>query len=159
PIASATGEFEYQPPQSEFGITNLIPPTIDVPQFEVEVKSTNLDATVKFKAWVQRDGQDAQPLNVITVPVGEPIRVPTTNLETGDYLMGVQALDKDNKALAQVISQKVRFTKPSSQDLALKWVKESPVAITSITVVGCLAFFLLAFVVWMLLPKKGAKLK
>ena len=158
-IADVSGDFEYQPPQSDFAITKLTPPTIDSPQFEAQVQTTNLDAAVKFKAWVQHDGQDAQPLNVVTVPVGDPIQVPTTNLDTGDYLLGIQALDKDNTALAQVISPKIRYDKPSSTDLALKWIKELPVAITGITVVGCLAFFLLAFVVWMLLPKRAAKPK
>ena len=160
PVAQAATDFEFHPPQSDFSISGLTAPTLAVPVFEITVASTNLDGVVKYKAWVQPDGQDTTQLNTITVPIGEPILIPTTNLATGVYVVGVQAIDSSNTALAQAIStDKVTYTKPSSLDLLLKQVKESPVAITIVTVVGCLAFFVIAFVVWMMLPKRTAKLR
>jgi hypothetical protein len=159
-LTQTSAQFQFQPPQSTFKITQVTTPTLQASMFVVQVDSTNLDVA-KYKAWLQTDGQTDQ-INLNTVAVGDPIQVSAANVKTGVYEVVVQALDKTNTTVAQAISDKQTYqlaAPPSAQDLFNKWLREQPAAVAGITVVGCLAFFLLAFVVWVVMPKRESRPK
>jgi hypothetical protein len=94
-----------------------------------------------------------------TVPVGDPLRIPVTGLQTGSYQVVVQALDSNNAPLAQATSDKISFLHPGALQTAMKWLGDRPLAIAGIALLCGMLLFALAFVVWAILPKPSAKPK
>jgi hypothetical protein len=157
-VSQAGSEFQYQPPQGQLKVTQVLTPTQQQPEFVVQVSETDLDGAVKHKAWLQADGQ-TDPINVTEVPLGTKIAVPITNLKTGVYQVVVQALDASNAVMAQAVSDKQSYTAPSSLDKALAWLIANPVAIAGLGVVGCLSLVILLVGLVIILPKPKSRPK
>ena len=58
----------------------------------------NLDGVVRFRAWLQPDGQTDQ-INSTDVAFGKPITVSTNSLKQGVYTVGVEAIDANGTVL------------------------------------------------------------
>ncbi len=164
-LAQTAAEFKFEPPQTSIEITQ-VEPTEDKSAFVVEVDSSELEGVVKYKVFlVSSQGSTTVPGTAQTIAVGDPISIPVKNPESGDYLESgtykvvVQALDSDNKVLAQISSEDIAYERPSAFEIAIKWISERPLAIVGISLACFVAFVGLIAVVWMLLPKPSSKPK
>lgn len=160
-LSQTSADFSYAPPQPELKITQIRPPTAEQPEFTLEVESHNLEGVVKYKVWLVAESSKDEPVNgtTQTVPVGDPLRIPVTQLQTGSYQVVVQALDSNNAAVAEVISDKIPYRRPGLLQTAMKWLGDRPLAIAAIALVFVMLLFAVAIVVWAILPKPSAKPK
>jgi len=151
---SQTGsDFQYQPPASSMTIKSVITPTTSAPYYTVQVATVNLDTAVKFRAWLQTDGQTDQ-INTTEVAAGNAITVSTSNLKQGFYEVGVAAVDASGTVLQTAFSEKQpEFVPPSSLELALDYLLAHPIWIGLMGGVGCLAMLILLAAVVLILPK------
>lgn len=159
-LSETQAEFKYEPPQPELTVTKVEQPTLDTPEFVISVESKNLEGAVKYELWLAQESGNT-PVNgtAQTIPVGEPLMIPVTDLASGEYQVVVRALDSNNKALAEGRSEKLTYQSPSALDLFLKWIQKSPFGIAGITLVCCLAFIVLIGIVWLIVPKPAAQPK
>ncbi|MEK6574693.1 MAG: FHA domain-containing protein [Chloroflexota bacterium] len=165
-LAQTAAEFKFEPPQTSIEITQ-VEPTEDKSAFVVQVDSSELEGVVKYKVFLvsSQAGSTPVPGTAQTIIVGDPISIPVRNpesgayLESGTYKVVVQALDSENKVLAQISSEDISFERPSAFELAIKWISERPLAIVGISLACFVAFVGLIAVVWMLLPKPSSKPK
>ncbi len=159
PISQTGSEFTYQPPAAQLNITKVITPSQSTPFYTIQVETINLDEAVRFRAWLQPDGQ-ADQINSNEVAAGTPISVSTNNLKAGVYTLGVEAIDVSGKVLQTAMSPKLPpFTPPSSLDLALAYLVANPIWIALMGGVFCLALLVLLVAVVIILPKPNARPK
>ncbi|MEK7440700.1 MAG: FHA domain-containing protein [Chloroflexota bacterium] len=153
-------DFKYAPSQPELVFAKIDLPTVDKPQFVISVEAKNLEGAVKYELWLSDErGSTAVDGTKQTVPIGEPLSIPATNLASGEYRVVVRALDSNNKALAEGRSEKITYQSPGALDVFVKWIQRSPLGIASITIFCCLSFMMLVVIGWIALPKRAAQPK
>lgn len=163
-LSQTVAEFRFEPPETSLEIQ--VEPSEDKSAFTVTVDSSNLEGVVKYKVFlVSAQGNASVPGTTQTIAVGDPISIPVKDpesgnyLETGAYRVMVQALDSDNKVLVQIPSEDFEYQRPSTLEIAIKWVSERPLAIVGISLACFVAFVGLIAVVWMLIPKPSSRPK
>ena len=163
-LAETSAQFQFQPLQSSLAITQVTTQTVPSAAIVVQVQSTNL-AVATYDAWLQTDGQTDQINLTSTAAITGPITISADGVKAGVYEVLVQARDSKDAKLLQAVSPPLTYQPPppplapSSFDVFINWVRTQPLATAGITLVGCLAFFFLAFVVWAILPKPAARPK
>jgi Mg-chelatase subunit ChlD len=155
-------EFRYEPEQPSLAISAVSIPTLEAPQFVITVTSQNLEGVVKYKVWLA-DAQSTEQTPIAgterTISVGDAIIIPADELESGSFLVIVQALDSSSNVLAEAAPAKASYERPSAFTRLVKTVSESPLAIAGITGACCLAVLGLLGLVWLVMPKPSAKPK
>jgi hypothetical protein len=159
-LSEASAEFTYEPPQAQLTITDVQMPSDDQEQILVYVSSQNLGGAVKFKAWLADIESGAQVSGTeTTVPLGEPIVIPTDDLETGDYAIVVQALDSTDTVMSESSPLNTTYTRPGLFARFSSWVSGSPMAIAGLSGLCCLTLVGMIGLVWFILPKRGKRLE
>jgi hypothetical protein len=151
-LSEATADFTYEPAAAVLAIVSVQPPTDERPAYLVEVNPTNLEAAVKYQAWLIASGQQGSgsqlPVDntTVIVPVGGPLLIPVETLQTGQYSAVAQALDAADTVLAQApASEPFLYTRPSALELFIRRFGETRLAIVSTTLI-CVAVFAVAVV-------------
>jgi hypothetical protein len=158
-VSQTGSEFQYQPPPATLNIARVVTPTQAAPYYTVQVELVNLEGVVRFRAWLQPDGQTDQ-INSTDVAFGKPITVSTNNLKQGVYTIGVEAIDASGAVLQSAMSAKQPpFTPASSFDLALAYLIANPIWIALMGGVFCLALVVLLVAVVIILPKPNSRPK
>ncbi len=159
-LAEASADFTYEPPQPRLLVSEIQTPTLDEPGFLITVEALNLEGAVKFTAWLV-DVQTSLPISgtEITVPVGEPILIPSEDLDSGAYAVVVQALDVGDKVLAETSPAKTAYERPGALEGFRRWIGESPLAIAGITGLFCLTLGGIVALVWVVAisPRRRSK--
>lgn len=154
-LSEDSAEFTYEPPQAKLSVTEVQTPSDDQEQFLISVSTQNLGGAVKFKAWLADIESGAQISGTeTTVPLGEPIVIPTDDLKTGDYAIVVQALDATDTVLAESPTQKTTYTRSGLFARFRSWVSGSPLAIAGLSGLCCLTLAGMIGLVWFILPKR-----
>jgi hypothetical protein len=159
-LSEDSAEFTYEPPQAKLTVTDVQTPSEGQEQFLISVSSQNLGGVVKFKAWLADIESGAHVSGTeTTVPLGEPIVIPTDDLETGDYAIVVQALDSSDTVLSESSPLTTTYTRPGLFARFRSWVSGSPMAIAGLSGLICLTLAGMIGLVWFILPKRGKRKK
>jgi hypothetical protein len=157
-LSEDSAEFTYEPPQATLSVTDVQMPSEGQEHFLISVSTQNLGRAVKFKAWLANIESGAQVSGTeTTVPLGEPIVIPTDDLETGDYAIVVQALDSTDTVLSESSPLTTTYTRPGLFARFRSWVSGSPMAIAGLSVLSCLTLAGIIGLVWFILPKRGKR--
>ena len=157
-LSEDSAEFTYEPPQATLSVTDVQMPSEGQEHFLISVSTQNLGRAVKFKAWLANIESGAQVSGTeTTVPLGEPIVIPTDDLETGDYAIVVQALDSTDTVLSESSPLTTTYTRPGLFARFRSWVSGSPMAIAGLSVLSCLTLAGMIGLVWFILPKRGKR--
>jgi hypothetical protein len=133
-------------------LAGITPASLLSPEIVVQVEGINLDNAVKYRGWLSPEGQEttAVPGSEVTVPVGEALRFPTESLPSGSYQVVVQALNANNEPLAQVRSEKIAYTQPSSRDRFVLWVQTTPWVLPVASLVAGMTLIGLLIIAWLI---------
>ncbi len=157
-LSEDSAEFKYEPPQAMLNITDVQLPSDDEEQFLISVSTQNIGGAIKFKAWLADIESGAQINGTeMTVPLGEPIVIPTDDLQTGNYAIVVQALDISDTVLAESPPHKTTYTRPGLFTRFRNSVSDSPTAIAGLSGLFCVTVVGIVGLVWFILPKRGKR--
>jgi hypothetical protein len=157
-LSEASAEFEYQPPPAQLTITEVLAPTTGQDAFEITVSSQNVGSAVKYTAWlVDEESEQRIDDSRVTVPLGEPILIPTDDIDKGSYLVVVQALDSVDTVLAESPPVKAILTRPGLIENLGESIGGSPLAIVGLTGFCLLSLIGVAVLIWYVLPKRGMR--
>jgi hypothetical protein len=154
-LSEDSAEFTYEPPQARLSITEVQPPSDDEENYQISVSTQNVGGAIKFKAWLAEIDSGAQINETETiVPLGEPILIPTDNLDTGDYAIVVQALDISDTVLAESPPVATTYTRPGLFARFRNSVSESPAAIAGLSGLFCITVAGIVGLVWFIVPRR-----
>ena len=155
-LSEDSAEFKYEPPQAMLIVTEVTPPTAEQKDFVITLVSQNVAGAVKFNAWLAEE-EAGQPLDgtEITVPLGEPITIPTDGLRSGDYFAVVRSLDSTDTVLARSAPFKFNYKRANIIVRFSQWVSGSPLAVVGLTGLSCLTLLAILALVWFFIPKRG----
>ncbi len=154
-LSQDSADFKYEPPPAAVQVSDVQTPTSDRSQFLVTIDTTNLNDAVKFKAWfVDTNSANKIDGTEVTVPLGDPILIPSGRVGSGEYGVVVQALDSTDTVLAESPAFKLTYHRPNVFEQFRGLVSSSPLAIAGLTGVCCLAVLGLIAVVWIVVPKQ-----
>lgn len=161
PVASLEKEFEFRPPEAQFGITKVEIPTPDKLAFTVEVASVNVTGVTTYTVWLvtREDTVTPVPGTVKSYAVGEPLVVPVQELSSGRYLVVVQALGVDGKVLLQTISEEQNYERQSALQAFIKFVSENQWAFIGMLAMCGVAVAVLGGVLWIFMPTRNVQPK
>jgi hypothetical protein len=153
-LSQDTADFKYEPPPAALKVSGVQPPAPGQDKLQVTVTATNLSGTVKYKAWLIEPQNNTKMTGTeVTVPLGDPILIPTDSLKSGAYAVVVQALDSSDTILAESQPFQLTFKQPTMFEKFRLWVSSSPFAIAGLTGVCCLALLGVIALVWIMVPK------
>jgi hypothetical protein len=156
-LSEASLEFEYTAPQARLTISD-VQTSAEQPDLLVTVSSLNLEGAVKFRAWLADSQSSVRlPETEVTVPMGDPILIPTSGLATGEYAVVVQALDSTDTVLAESPPVKTGYTRPGAFDSIRRTVAENPALVALGTAVLCLGVIGAGAAVFFILPRRGRR--
>lgn len=157
-LSEASAEFKYEPPLASLTVTDVQQPTAEQSDFVVTVSSQNLRSAVKYTAWLA-DLESGAPIEGTehTVPIGEPLTIPTDRLSSGEYAVVVQALDPLDVVLAESAPRRTSYSRPTAFDSLRRFVSDSPLAIAGVTGLLCLATAGVVALLFFILPRRGTK--
>jgi VWFA-related protein len=154
-LSEDSSEFTYEPPQARLTITEVLSPSDDQEQYQVSVSTQNLGGAIKFKAWLVEIESGAQITGTETiVPLGEPITIPTDEIDTGNYAIVVQALDITDTVLAESPLHPTTYTRPGLFTRFRNSVSESPAAIAGLSGLFCITVLGIIGLVWFVIPRR-----
>jgi hypothetical protein len=154
-ISQDTADFKYEPPQASVSVTDVQTPTVDSDQFVVKVTAQNVTGAVKYKAWLADQQTSAKIQGTeVTVPLGDPIIIPSAGVRSGTYAVIVQALDSSDNVLAVSPAYGMTYKPIGAFERFRSWVSRSPLAIAGMTGLCCLTVLGLIGVVWVMMPKR-----
>jgi pSer/pThr/pTyr-binding forkhead associated (FHA) protein len=157
-LSEANAEFEYEPPPAQLTITEIQAPTAEQEAFLITVSSQNVGGAVKHTAWlIDEESQEQIEGSEITVPLGEPIIIPTGDLDAGSYLAVVQAIDSADTVLAESPPVKTTLTRAGLIERLGDSIGGSPLAIVGLTGFCLLSVLVVVAIVWFVLPKRGLR--
>jgi len=152
-------EFRYEPLEPSLKATVLEWPTAETPYFVVSASVQNLEGVASYRLWLERE-QGGAPINgtEVTLPAGEPLRVPVSGVRSGGYVVRVQALDQSDQILVESTELKVAYQAPGLIARLVASVQGSTIAVVGVCGLGVLAVVGLGALVWFLAPRgRGAK--
>ena len=154
-LSEDSAEFKYEPPQAMLIVTEVTPPTAEQKDFVITLVSQNVAGAVKLNAWFTID-EAGQPLEgtEITVPLGDPIVIPSDGLRSGDYSAVVLSLDSSDTVLARSAPFKFNYKRANIIVRFSQWVSGSPFAVVSLTGLSCLTLIAIIALIWFFLPKR-----
>ena len=157
-LSEDSAEFKYEPPQAMLIVTEVTPPTAEQKDFVITLVSQNVAGAVKFNAWLT-DEEAGQPLDgtEITVPLGEPISIPSDGLRSGDYFAVVRSLDSTDTVLARSAPFKFNYKRANIIVRFSQWVSGSPFAMVSLTGLSCLTLLAILALIWFFIPKRSKR--
>jgi pSer/pThr/pTyr-binding forkhead associated (FHA) protein len=159
-LSEDKADFKYEPAQATLAVESVAPPTVDQPEFVVTLATQNIEGVVKYKIWLAQEQTNAIVSGTeTTIPVGEPLVLPTGNLASGQYLLIVQALDSTDKVLAEAAPVKTAYERPTAVQAVLRFVGQSPWAIAGLTGLCCLTVIGAVGLVWFVMPKRRDRTK
>jgi Mg-chelatase subunit ChlD len=159
-LSEDKADFKYEPAQATLAIDSVTSPTLDDPNFVVTLATQNIEGVVKYKVWLAQQQTNAVVSGTeMTFPVGEPLILPAGNLDSGQYLLVVQALDSTDKVLAEAAPVKTAYERPSAIQSFLSFVGQSPLAVAGLTGLCCLTAVGAVGLVWIVMPKRRDRTK
>lgn len=149
-------DFTYEPPQAALIIAGVTPPAVGGDSFEVTFSAQNLADAVKFRGWISTD-DNGPPIEgtLTTVPLGEPLLLPTTGIRGGDYFVFVQGLDASDTVLAESAPFELTYQPAGIFQRLGNWASNSPIALAGVTALCCLTSIGLVVIFYVVLPKRG----
>jgi hypothetical protein len=154
-LSQDSADFKYEPPPAALSVSDVQPPAPGQDKLQVTVTATNLTGTVKYKTWlIDPQSNNKVSGTEVTVPLGDPILIPSNGLRSGAYAVVVQALDSSDTILAESKPFQTTFKQPTIFERFRLWVSSSPFAIAGLTGVCCLALLGVIGLVWILVPKQ-----
>jgi hypothetical protein len=154
-ISQDTADFKYEPPQASVAITGVQTPTVASDQFVVTVTAQNVSGAVKYKAWLADEQTSAKIQGTeVTVPLGDPIAIPSGSVRSGTYAVIVQALDSSDNVLAVSAPYSMAYRPIGAFERFKSWVSSSPLAIAGMTGLCCLTVLGLVGVVYVVMPRR-----
>lgn len=154
-LAQATSEaFRYEPTPPTLTITTADVPTVVQSDFVITVTAENLTSAVRYEVWLEAEQQGGVvPGTKQSFVVGETLTIPGADVPSGNYVVRVQALDNQEAIVANAEPLKIVYRQPGLIERMVYGMRQSPLAIAAVTVVGCLSVLGLGVLGWFLMPK------
>lgn len=154
-LSEDSAEFKYEPPQAMLIVTEVTPPTAEQQDFVITLVSQNVAGAVKVNAWftVEEAGQPLEGTE-ITVPLGDPIIIPSDGVRSGEYFAVVRSLDSTDTVLARSAPFKFTYKRANIIVRFSQWVSGSPFAVVVLTGLSCLTLLAILALVWFFIPKR-----
>ncbi|HMK08256.1 MAG TPA: FHA domain-containing protein [Anaerolineales bacterium] len=158
-FAAPPVEFRYEPAQPSIAARVDQWPSATVPFFVVSANVQNLEGVAKYRLWLeQQEGSAPVRGTEVTVPAGEPLRLPVNGVRSGNYILRVQALDAADQVLVDSGDLKVAYRAPSAVARLVATLQGSTFAVVGVCGLGALAIVGLGALVVFLIPRgRGMK--